>query len=63
MKARMDDDKPIIAIATGDPGGIGPEISIKAALDADVRAACRKCLVLGKWGRHLKTNRSGRQSG
>jgi 4-hydroxy-L-threonine phosphate dehydrogenase PdxA len=22
-----------IAIATGDPGGIGPEISIKAALD------------------------------
>jgi 4-hydroxy-L-threonine phosphate dehydrogenase PdxA len=29
-----------IAIATGDPAGIGPEISLKAALDPAVRAAC-----------------------
>jgi len=36
---------PIIAIATGDPGGIGPEISIKAALDSDVRRLCRPVLV------------------
>lgn len=38
-------DKPTIAITTGDPAGIGPEISIKAALDPAVRAACRPVLV------------------
>jgi 4-hydroxythreonine-4-phosphate dehydrogenase len=36
---------PIIAIATGDPAGIGPEIALKAALDARVRAVCRPLLV------------------
>lgn len=36
---------PIVAIATGDPAGIGPEISMKAALDPHVRAACRPVLV------------------
>ena len=35
---------PIVAIATGDPAGIGPEISIKAALDPRVRAMCRPLL-------------------
>ena len=34
-----------IAIATGDPAGIGPEISLKAALDPAVRAACNPILV------------------
>lgn len=34
-----------IAIATGDPAGIGPEISLKAALDPAVRAACHPLLV------------------
>src|ERR1700721_3035200 len=38
-------EKPRIAIATGDPGGIGPEISIKAALDPAVRAACNPIVV------------------
>ena len=38
-------DLPIIAIATGDPAGIGPEISMKAALDAGVRAICKPVLV------------------
>src|ERR1700731_1881045 len=38
-------DKAIIAIATGDPAGIGPEISLKAALDRTVRAACNPILV------------------
>jgi 4-hydroxy-L-threonine phosphate dehydrogenase PdxA len=33
-------DKPKIAIATGDPAGIGPEIGLKAALDPAVRNAC-----------------------
>lgn len=37
--------KPIIAIATGDPAGIGPEISIKAALDPSVRSICQPILV------------------
>jgi 4-hydroxythreonine-4-phosphate dehydrogenase len=41
----MTSDKPIIAIATGDPAGIGPEISLKAALDPAVRRACRPMLV------------------
>ena len=36
---------PIVAIATGDPAGIGPEISLKAALDPRVRALCRPLLV------------------
>ena len=38
-------DKPIIAIAIGDPAGIGPEISLKAALDPDVREMCAPVLV------------------
>lgn len=37
--------KPRVAIATGDPGGIGPEISIKAALDERVRAICEPVLI------------------
>jgi 4-hydroxy-L-threonine phosphate dehydrogenase PdxA len=37
--------RPIIAIATGDPAGIGPEISLKAALDARVVALCQPLLV------------------
>ena len=36
---------PRIAIATGDPAGIGPEISLKAALDAGVGVICRPLLV------------------
>jgi len=36
---------PRIAIASGDPAGIGPEISLKAALDPRVRAICRPVLV------------------
>ena len=38
-----------IAIATGDPAGIGPEISLKAALDPAVRAVCRP-IVIGDRG-------------
>ncbi len=36
---------PRIAIALGDPSGIGPEIALKAALDPQVRAVCRPLLV------------------
>jgi 4-hydroxythreonine-4-phosphate dehydrogenase len=37
--------KPTIAIATGDPAGIGPEVSLKAALDAEVLALCHPVLI------------------
>jgi len=37
-------DRPIIAIPVGDPAGIGPEISLKAALDPRVRAVCNPIL-------------------
>jgi len=40
-----DHHPPCIAIATGDPAGIGPEISLKAALDPGVRRICRPLLV------------------
>ena len=34
-----------IAVATGDPAGIGPEICLKAALDPKVRAVCDPILI------------------
>jgi len=37
--------KPSVAIATGDPAGIGPEISLKAARDPAVLELCRPVLV------------------
>lgn len=37
--------KPIIAIPVGDPAGIGPEISLKAALDPSVRDMAQPVLV------------------
>ena len=36
---------PRVAIATGDPAGIGPEISLKAALDPAVTALCRPTVI------------------
>src|ERR1700741_3588358 len=41
----MPENKPRVAIATGDPAGIGPEISLKAALDPAVQAICRPIIV------------------
>jgi 4-hydroxy-L-threonine phosphate dehydrogenase PdxA len=38
-------NKPSVAIATGDPAGIGPEISLKAALDPAVLKICRPVVV------------------
>ena len=37
--------KPRIAIAVGDPAGIGPEVSLRAALAPAVRSACKPVLV------------------
>jgi len=52
-------DLPKIAIATGDPAGIGPEVSLKAALDAGVRALCRPVVVgdADVIGRHARAAR------
>jgi 4-hydroxy-L-threonine phosphate dehydrogenase PdxA len=41
----VDNAKPIIAIATGDVAGVGPEISVKAALEPSVADVCRPLLV------------------
>ena len=38
------DNLPIIALATGDPAGIGPEICLKAATAPEVRQVCRPVL-------------------
>jgi 4-hydroxythreonine-4-phosphate dehydrogenase len=38
-------EKTKIAIAAGDPAGIGPEIALKAALDPAVRSACHPVVV------------------
>ena len=37
--------KPRVAIATGDPAGIGPEISLKAARDPQILELCQPVLV------------------
>lgn len=49
---------PRVAIALGDPAGIGPEIAARAALDPAVRAICRPVLfgsreVLAHYGLHV----------
>jgi 4-hydroxy-L-threonine phosphate dehydrogenase PdxA len=36
---------PRVAIATGDPAGIGPEVGLKTALDPAVKAMCRPIVV------------------
>lgn len=37
--------KPVIAVTTGDPFGVGPEICLKAAASARVLEACRPLLI------------------
>jgi len=41
----MPNPLPRVAIATGDPAGIGPEVALKAALDPAVNAICRPIVV------------------
>jgi 4-hydroxythreonine-4-phosphate dehydrogenase len=45
MTAAARPAKTRIALAIGDPAGIGPEICLKAALDPAVRAACEPILI------------------
>ncbi len=37
--------KPVIAISMGDPGGIGPEVSLKASISPSVRKVCTPLLI------------------
>lgn len=50
---------PLIAIALGDPAGIGPEIALKAALDRRVRALCRPLLVGDRFVLDMQARRCG----
>jgi 4-hydroxythreonine-4-phosphate dehydrogenase len=56
QRAELMSNRAKIAIATGDPAGIGPEISLKAALDPAVRNACRPIVVsdIGVVERHAR---------
>lgn len=40
-------DRPIIGITMGDPAGVGPEVSVKAAADQEVQKAAR-CVIIGE---------------
>ena len=53
----MPHNKLKIAIAAGDPAGIGPEIALKTALDPSVQAACNPIIVCdaGLLARHART--------
>jgi 4-hydroxythreonine-4-phosphate dehydrogenase len=48
--------KPVIAVTTGDPFGVGPEVAIKAAIAPAVLAACRP-LLIGDRGHLLRVAR------
>ena len=45
MDTRPAPTRPRIAVPLGDPNGIGPEIALKAALDAELRAAAQMILM------------------
>jgi len=49
-QAETGHDKPRIAVAMGDPAGIGPEIIVKALADPVVAEICRT-IVIGDAGR------------
>jgi 4-hydroxythreonine-4-phosphate dehydrogenase len=46
MQATAAEDKPVIALAMGDPAGISPELTAKIVADDAVRAKAR-LLVIG----------------
>lgn len=44
-RARASAGKPLLAVTMGDPGGIGPEVVLRAAARESVRRACRMVVV------------------
>ncbi len=51
--------RPLVAVATGDPAGIGPEVSLRAATRKEVREACRTLLVGDRWVLEYHARRLG----
>jgi len=51
--------QPRLAIALGDPAGIGPELALKAALDPEIRALCVPVLVGDRVALELHAAASG----
>src|SRR5271165_2963323 len=45
MEGAMIERRPVLAVTMGDPAGIGPEIAVRALLDAEARAAARSFLI------------------
>lgn len=41
----MDNARPIVGISVGDPGGIGPEVTVKALASAKVYEQCRPLII------------------
>jgi len=41
----MSDARPVLAVTMGDPAGIGPEIAVRALVDAEIRAVSRSFLI------------------
>ena len=37
--------RPILGITTGDPGGVGPEVSVKALHNSEIYTICRPLLI------------------
>ena len=53
--------RPVIGITVGDPAGIGPEISVKAAFSSEVLACCRPLLIGDATGLEEECRRQGRR--
>lgn len=51
--------RPVIGITVGDPAGIGPEISVKAAFSEDILACCHPVLIGDKEGLQEECRRQG----
>ena len=55
--------RPSIAVSVGDPSGIGPEVSLKALVDAKVRNLAQWILVGDAWQLHEIDQHIGSLSG
>src|SRR5262245_38607141 len=54
--------RPRIGLTMGDPAGIGPEVTLKAAMDAGLLAVCRPVIIgdaqyLSHWARRFSLTR------
>ena len=42
LRAMTQSEKPVLALAMGDPAGVGPELTAKARADPEIRAAAEE---------------------